>query len=191
MQAVIDSSLKPILEALIFSSENPLSAEDMLALLRDNMVVEFDLEQINAFLADLKSWYHTQNIGFELVEIGGGWVFLTKSAQKEWITLLLKQQTKKRLSSAAIETLAIIAYKQPVTKPDIEFVRGVNCDYAIQKLLDKNLITIKGKSDGPGKPVLYGTSQLFFDYFGINDLSDLPALKDVLPDHNEIGLNTD
>jgi len=94
---------------------------------------------------------------------------------------------KKRLSTSALETLSIIAYRQPVTRPQLEQIRGVNCDYAIQKLLDKELIVIQGKSNQAGKPILYGTSKKFMDHFGINHLNQLPELKELLPEENEIG----
>jgi segregation and condensation protein B len=103
----------------------------------------------------------------------------------------LKQKSKRRLSTSALETIAIIAYKQPITKHQIEQIRGVNCDYAIQKLLEKELIEIRGKSDGIGRPVLYGTSNKFMEYFGINNLKDLPSPKDFIKEENVIGEESD
>jgi segregation and condensation protein B len=97
------------------------------------------------------------------------------------------QRSKKKLSQAALETLAIIAYKQPVTKLDVEQIRGVNCDYSIQKLLEKELIAITGKAESVGKPILYGTSSLFMDYFGINSITELPQLKDFTESTSTIG----
>ena len=112
---------------------------------------------------------------------------MTKPSYQASIGILLKQQSKKRLSNAALETLSIIAYKQPITKAQIEQIRGVNCDYSIQRLLDKELLEIRGKSDTVGRPLIYGTTQNFMDYFGINNLNDLPTLKDFAVDENEIG----
>jgi segregation and condensation protein B len=100
---------------------------------------------------------------------------------------MLKQQSKRRLSNSALETLSIIAYKQPVTKSEIERIRGVNCDYSIQKLLEKELIEIRGKSEAVGRPIIYGTSPNFMEYFGINDMKDLPTPKDFAPEENAIG----
>lgn len=102
-----------------------------------------------------------------------------------------KQKIRKRLSTSALETLSIIAYRQPITKPEIERIRGVNCDYAVQKLLEKELIQISGKSDLPGRPVLYGTSPRFMDYFGINSLSQLPELREIAPEENTVGTGTE
>ena len=101
--------------------------------------------------------------------------------------VLIPQKLKNRLSTAAHETLSIIAYRQPISKAEIEHVRGVNCDYSIQKLLEKELIEIEGKSDGPGKPLVYGTSKNFMDYFGLKNPTDLPKLKDIMLPENMIG----
>ena len=112
---------------------------------------------------------------------------MTKGAYHGVIGTWLKQTTKKRLSQAAIETLSIIAYKQPVSKTEIEQIRGVSSDYSLQKLLEKELVSITGRSDGPGRPLLYGTSIKFMDYFGLKDLSDLPRPKDFKDPDQEIG----
>ena len=100
-------------------------------------------------------------------------------------------RNQKKLSRAALETLSIIAYRQPITRPEIEFIRGVNCDYAIQKLLEKKLIDIAGRADAPGRPLLYQTSPFFMEYFGINDLKDLPTPKDFSQEENSIGQESD
>lgn len=133
----------------------------------------------------------SDEFSFQLSKAGGGYQFLTKPAYQTSIAILLKQQSKKRLSTSAMETLAIIAYKQPISKTDIENIRGVNCDYAVQKLLDKGLVEIKGKAETIGRPMLYGTSPKFMEYFGINDLVDLPVPKDFTTEINVIGESTD
>jgi segregation and condensation protein B len=121
------------------------------------------------------------------LEIAGGYQFLTKGAYHNTVGVYLKQTMKKRLSRSALETLSIIAYKQPVTKSELERIRGVNCDYAIQKLLEKELVAIQGRSDGPGRPLLYGTSDKFMDYFGLKSLDDLPKPKEFREPSNQIG----
>ena len=131
--------------------------------------------------------YKEESFSFQVEHVGGGYQFLTKPAYQASIGILLKQQSKKRLSNSALETLSIIAYKQPVTKSQIEQIRGVNCDYTTQKLLEKELIEILGKADTIGRPLLYGTSAKFMEYFGINDLSDLPTPKDFSSEDNTIG----
>lgn len=131
--------------------------------------------------------YEDENYSFQVYHLGGGYQFLTKPSYQASISIFLKQQSKRRLSTSALETLSIIAYKQPVTKHQVEQIRGVNCDYTIQKLLEKELVDIKGKADTVGRPLLYGTSEKFMEYFGINKLSDLPSPKDFAPEENSIG----
>lgn len=145
------------------------------------------IDLLEKALVEIQEKYRSEEFSFSLEHIGAGYQFLTKPAYQASISILLKHQSQKRLSTAQMETLSIIAYKQPVTKTELEQIRGVNCDYSIQKLLEKGLIMIKGKSDSLGRPLLYGTSEKFMNYFGINDLKDLPQPKDFLPDENQIG----
>ena len=150
----------------------------------DADIPDKDIDQsINAITAK----YKDESFSFQVEHIGGGYQFLSKPSYQSSIGILLKQQSKKRLSNSALETLSIIAYKQPVTKSQIEQIRGVNCDYTTQKLLEKELIEILGKADSIGRPLLYGTSAKFMEYFGINDLSDLPTPKDFSSEDNTIG----
>ncbi len=152
---------------------------------------EVPLEDIQIGITKLEEKYSDETFSFGLVKSGGGFQFLTKPAYQASIGILLKQQSKKRLSNSALETLAIIAYKQPVTKSEIEQIRGVNCDYAVQKLLEKELVEIKGKSEAVGRPMLYGTNKKFMDYFGINNIKDLPTPKDFIQEENTIGKEED
>ena len=148
-------------------------------------VPEKDIRQA---LERINEKYESDNFSFGLNHTGGGYQFLTKPSYQASIGILLKQRSKRRLSTSALETLSIIAYKQPVTKGDMENIRGVNCDYTVQKLLEKGLVEIKGKSDAIGRPILYGTTDQFMEYFGINDLNELPTPKDFSPqDDNVIG----
>lgn len=112
---------------------------------------------------------------------------MTKGAYYNTVATYLKQSTKKKLSKSALETLSIIAYKQPVIKSELEQIRGVSCDYSIQKLLEKELIEIEGRSEGPGRPLLYATSEKFMDYFGLKSIGDLPKTKDIAIPENTIG----
>lgn len=138
------------------------------------------IESINSQLSET-------GFSFQIYAIGGGYQFLTKPEYQVTVSTYLKQKSKKKLSASALETLAIIAYKQPITRSAVEQIRGVGCDYAIHKLLEKELIEIKGKAETIGRPVLYGTSQKFMDYFGINHIKDLPQLKDFATEENSIG----
>ena len=152
---------------------------------------DIPLEHIEEALISIQEKYQADDFSFALYNYAEGYQFLTKPAYQASIKLLLKQASKKRLSTSSIETLSIIAYKQPITKGQIEQIRGVNCDYSIQKLLEKGLIEMRGKSDGIGRPVLYGSSQKFMDYFGLKDLNELPQAKDLSVEENEIGTAVD
>jgi len=144
-------------------------------------------EAIRLTILDLVPHYQSDTFAFGLYQMGGGYQFLTKPAYQTSIGIFLKQQSKKRLSTSALETLSIVAYKQPVTKSELEQIRGVNCDYALQKLLEKGLLEIKGKAETVGRPLLYGTTDKFMEYFGINSLKELPSLKDFQEEDNSIG----
>ena len=178
------SIIIPHIEALIFASDKPLSIADMVELINTAMGFIEDLatpEQVEAAVNAISEKYDSEFYAFEIVESGGGWQFLTKKEYHKTVAQLNGDKFLKKLSVAAIETLSIIAYKQPVTKSEIELIRGVNCDYAVQKLLEKDLVVISGrKEDAVGKPLIYNTSKSFMDYFGINTAEDLPKIKEVL-----------
>jgi segregation and condensation protein B len=173
-------------EALVFASEKGISIGEIKLVLSE-ITLEPTEKEIQDCIEKIRSRYQDSTYSIELVELNGGYQFLTKKEFYPIVKLLQLQRSKKALSQSALETLAIIAYKQPVTKLDVEQIRGVNCDYSIQKLLDKELIVITGRSDAVGKPILYSVSGMFMDYFGINSSADLPKLKDLVPDSNEIG----
>lgn len=175
-------------ESLIFCSSEPISGDDIKKCLDEMFEAEISDDDIHACIKQLIQKYDSDVYSFCISELGGGYQFLTKPAYQASISILVKQKSKKRLSTSALETLAILAYKQPVTKGELEVIRGVSCDYSIQKLLDKGIIEIKGKADTIGKPMLYGTNKKFMEYFGINSLDELPELKDFQPmPSNEIG----
>lgn len=175
------------IEALIFSAEQSISFEELKSVSEAALETELNTEQVKQALLEISEKYKNPELAIELAEMAGGYVFLTKKTFHKTVNQLQIHRSKKKLSQAALETLAIIAYRQPITKLEIEQIRGVNCDYTIQKLLEKELIGISGKADTVGKPLLYHTSSLFMDYFGLNSLADLPHLKDVLAENNEIG----
>lgn len=175
------------IEALIFSANSPISRQEILDVLETAFETEFKEEEVDEAIEILRERYQPEEFAFELVDISGGLRFLTKSAFFPTVGTHLRLTTRKRLSRSALETLSIIAYKQPVTKSEIENIRGVGSDYAMQKLLEKELVAIVGRSDGPGRPLLYGTSEKFMDYFGIKSLEDLPKPKDFAMTENTIG----
>ncbi len=178
------SIIIPHIEALIFASDKPLAIPELVELLNNALAFIEDRtssDQVEAALNAISEKYNSEFYSFGLVQSGGGWQFLTKPEYHKTIAQLNGDKFLKKLSVASIETLSIIAYKQPVTKSEIELIRGVNCDYAVQKLLEKELVVISGrKEDAAGKPLIYSTSKNFMDYFGINSASDLPKIKEVL-----------
>lgn len=179
------------IEALIFCSPTPIRLADIKACLTEMFNADVPEEDIAGAIQRVEEKFNAEEYSFQLYKSAGGYQFLTKPAYQASISILLKQQSKKRLSTSAMETLAIIAYKQPISKTEIENIRGVNCDYAVQKLLDKGLIEITGKAETIGRPMLYGTTQKFMEYFGISDLVELPTPKEVSTEVNTIGENTD
>ena len=175
------------IEALIFSSEQSLRLEEITYCIQAALEQDISSDELNRHINNIQTKYLDDNFAMELVKVNNGYQFLTKKIYHPVISLLQAQRSKKKLSQAAMETLAIIAYRQPATKTDIEQIRGVNCDYSIQKLLEKELISIIGKSETVGKPILYGTSPLFMDYFGVNDIKELPHIKELTGDASSIG----
>lgn len=157
----------------MFSSGEPLTASTLKG------VTEMDEPEIAGLIGSLIAEYRSTDRGIVIAEIAGGYQMVTNPVYAPWIKKLRGSQVSSRLSVAALETLAIIAYKQPIIKAEIEQVRGVNADGVIKTLLDKRLVKIMGKKEAPGKPLLYGTTREFLQYFGLKDLAELPTLKDL------------
>lgn len=183
--------LKQQIEALIFCSEQSISLDEIKASLKLSFDWELTEEEMLGAIEEIQAKYVSDDFAFELMEISDGFQFLTKKQYHPTINSLIQHKSKKKLSVSQMETLAIIAYRQPISKAEVEHIRGVSCDYAIQKLLEKEMVEISGKSDGPGRPILYRTSRSFMDYFGIKNVKDLPQLKDIQIEGNEIGNATD
>ncbi len=165
--------LSAALEALLFSSDQPLP----LSLMSESL--EIPEPELVPALEQLGREYHDRGSGIELREIAGGWMLVTTAEQAEWVGRLLRGKKKMRLSRAALETLAIIAYKQPVTKMEVESIRGVDSSAVLATLLERSLVTIRGRSKVVGRPLLYGTTQEFLEYFGLRDLSELPRPEEL------------
>lgn len=180
------SNLIPHIEALIFASDKPLTSLEITDLINQTfgfMEDKIVVDQVEASLEGIVEKYNSEFYPFEVRQSGGGWQFLTKKDYHKTVAQLNGEKFLKRLSAAALETLAIIAYKQPVTKGEIESIRGVSSDYAVQKLLEKELVIISGRNEKlPGHPLVYATSKNFMDYFGINTADDLPKIREVLAD---------
>jgi segregation and condensation protein B len=165
--------LRSAVEALLFSSDQPLP----LSLLAE--ALDAPPERVSEALEELGADYKAREAGVELREMAGGWIVTTTAEQHEWVARMLRGKRKMRLSRAALETLAIIAYKQPVTKSEIEAIRGVDSSGTLATLLERSLVTIKGRSTVVGRPLLYGSTGDFLNYFGLKDLTDLPRPEEL------------
>jgi len=183
----MNSPLHRYIEALLFAAPEAISQSEIKKALTENIFDKIAMQDIDSVLEDLQERYASENYSFELVEIGEKYQFLTKGAYHRLIEDYLRLSRGKRLSKAALETLSIVVYKQPIVKSEIEQIRGVNCDYTLQKLLEKELIEIQGRSEGPGRPLLYATSEKFMNYFGLKSIKDLPQLKEFEKQEEEIG----
>lgn len=179
------------IEALVFSSENAVTKHDIITVIGKAFPgTVLDEQVVESILTDLQQKFKSDIYAFELRVIGGGYQFFTKPEYHNTVAAFIGMKDKKRLSTAALETLSIIAYRGPITKVECEKIRGVDCNYSVEKLLEKELIEIVGRMEHvPGKPILYQVTPVFLDYFGINSTSELPKLKEVLPqpDDNVVG----
>ncbi len=172
--------LMPHVEALIFASDKALTQIEITEMIGQALEEVIEAERVATCISAIMEKYEAEYYPFHLTETGGGYQFLTKKAFHKTVIKLNGEKHIKKLSAAAMETLAIIAYKQPITKSEIEYIRGVSADYSIQKLLEKELIVITGRNeDMIGKPLVYATSKTFMDYLGINSPAQLPQLKDI------------
>ena len=197
-ETVVSTELKNIIEALIFASDEPMTVRFIRSIMDDvnkdlppaeHYSVNADI--IRKAVGDLNRGYGRMGSGFRIMEIAGGFTYATQENFSSWVGKLAKEKARRRLSPTAVETLAIIAYKQPIAKGEVEFIRGVNVDYIINALLEKDLIHITGRANTPGRPLLYGTTQKFLEHFGLNDLTDLPKPREISELINETELEVD
>lgn len=169
----MNSELSSIIESLIFSADAAISTDRIC-----DVLTEFERDEIKVALKELLNFYQEREGGFELAEVAGGWQFRTRPAYHGYITRHIKTRTAK-FSQSALETLAIIAYRQPITRAEVEHLRGVDCGGVVKSLLEKHLVRILGKKDIPGRPLIYGTSKEFLEIFGLKDLKSLPTLREI------------
>jgi len=180
----IPTTFKALVEALIFAAEEPLSLNQIRSIyqgenLRNAESRQIEPDTIRQIVTDLNKEYSKQDRPYRIVQIAGGYQFATSSEYAEWLGKLYKEQGRRKLSQSGVETLAIIAYKQPITKAEIEKIRGVNCDYVLKTLLEKELLTVTGRAESVGRPLLYGTTREFLKHFGLNDITDLPRPREI------------
>lgn len=182
----VSSHVKQIIEALLFASDEPVTLpmlrvvfDDVNRDVPENEKTTATNEEIRAIIEALNAEYADSNRAYRIQQIAGGYVYSTDKKFATWVGKLFKEKARRRLSQTAVETLAIIAYKQPITKSEVEFIRGVNADYIMKTLLEKNLATIVGRAHSPGRPLLYGTTPDFLKHFGLNEITDLPKPREI------------
>ncbi|MGK9369048.1 SMC-Scp complex subunit ScpB [Melioribacter sp. Ez-97] len=177
----MDNIYYSVVEALIFASDEPLPANEIVNAIKeiDGADIDISVQEIDEAVNALNEKYDMNGHAFKILRIANGYIYATKPDHAKYVGFLSTEKSKRRLSQAALETLAIIAYKQPITKPELEAIRGVNSDYTLNTLLEKNLITIKGRAETVGRPLLYGTTDEFLKYFGLNNISDLPKPREI------------
>ena len=185
----MDNSYISVIEALIFASDDSLSSDEIIKVIKeiDGDDVQITKEIIENTVDLLNNKYKENESSYRIMRIANGYLYATSEEFAKFVGYLSSERAKRRLSQAALESLSIIAYKQPITKPALESIRGVNSDYILSTLLEKNLITIKGRAESVGRPLLYGTTDEFLKYFGLNDLSDLPKpreLEEIMQDED-------
>ncbi|MGE5363495.1 MAG: SMC-Scp complex subunit ScpB [Bacteroidota bacterium] len=178
---MMDKIYNSVIEALIFASDESISSADILNSIKeiDGDEIALSKEDIDAAIDELNEKYKSAGLSFSIVKVAKGYLFATRPEYSSYVGYLSTEKSKRRLSQAAVETLSIIAYKQPITKPELEAIRGVNSDYIINMLLEKNLITITGRAESIGRPLLYGTTDEFLRYFGLYQISDLPKPREI------------
>ncbi|NJD23683.1 MAG: SMC-Scp complex subunit ScpB [Melioribacter sp.] len=177
----MDNIYNSVIEALIFASDDPLTPAEIINAVKeidgpDTEITEDDIEKT---VDELNIKYDENGIAFTILKIAHGYIHATKPDHAKYVGYLSTEKTKRRLSPAALETLAMIAYKQPLTKPELESIRGVNSDYTLNTLLEKNLVTIAGRAETVGRPLLYVTTDEFLKYFGLKQISDLPKPREI------------
>ncbi len=177
----MDSLYISVVEALIFAADDPISSNEIITAIKaiDGNDITVTDEDVEKTVDELNEKYSQGGNAFTILKIANGYIHATKPDHAKYVGYLSTEKSKRRLSQAALETLAIIAYKQPLTKPELESIRGVNSDYTINTLLEKNLITIQGRADTVGRPLLYITTDEFLKYFGLRNITDLPKPREI------------
>ena len=175
---MVSSEIINIIESLIFASDEEITIKEIKEIM-NSFKLEIEPEEIEETVEELNDRYEKNNNAFRIIQVAGGYTYSTRKEYAQYVGKLYSVIQKKRLSQSAIETLSIISYQQPVTRSQIEFVRGVNVDYIVNSLLERDLIKIVGRENSPGRPILYGSTNKFLKVLGLNSLDDLPKLKEI------------
>ncbi len=172
--------LTSVIEALIFASPEPVSWEKISAVIQESEEeLVLDKGVISEIVDQLNTRFEENDLSFRIEETGGGYTFTTQPRYHPWLSIYQHENAYRRLSQPAIETLAIVAYRQPITKPEVDSIRGVDSGYILRQLLEKMLVKVAGRADSPGKPLLYKTTNHFLKHFGINSVSELPKPREI------------
>lgn len=172
--------LSSVIEALIFASDEPIPATKIRDIIVENEEqIEINEDTVQNFVDKLNDRYDENGISFRIERLGGGYTFVTNSKYHYWLSVFQHENAYRKLSQSAIETLAIVAYRQPITKPEVDQIRGVDSGYILRQLMEKALIEVAGRADSPGKPLLYKTSKYFLQHFGINSVDELPKPREI------------
>lgn len=172
--------LSSVIEALIFSSPEPIAASKIIDVFaKGDEAIQLDNEGIAAFVEKLNKRYEENGLAFSIIEIAGGYTFATEKRFERWLSIFQHENAYRKLTSSAIETLAIVAYRQSITKPEVDEIRGVDSGYMLRQLLEKELVEVSGRLDAPGKPLLYVTTDHFLKHFGINSTDELPKPREI------------
>jgi segregation and condensation protein B len=175
-----DSDLPGIIEAVLFAAPEPLTPTEIVSILTDGGESFFlDSELVLSTISALNHKYRQTGMAFSIRKTGDGYSFVTDEKYHRWLRMFQHQNEKRRMSQAGLETLAIVAYRQPVSKPEVDRIRGVDSGYVLKQLLEKELILVAGRSDAPGRPLLYETSRLFLKHFGLHSTNDLPKPREI------------
>lgn len=179
-QFIDGSRLSSVIEALIFASDEPISGEKIRDIIVENEEqIEIDENTVADFVEKLNQRYDENGLSFRIEQLAGGYTFVTQSKYHYWLSVFQHENAFRKLSQSAIESLAIVAYRQPITKPEVDQIRGVDSGYIIRQLMEKALIEVSGRADSPGKPLLYRTTKHFLRHFGLNSVLDLPKPREI------------
>ncbi len=179
-QYVDGTRLLSVIEALIFASPSPITWEKISEIIKENEEeIELDRDTIETAVIQLNTRYEENDLSFRIEHTGGGFTFVTRPRFYPWLSVYQHENAYRKLSQSAIEALAIVAYRQPITKPEVDSIRGVDSGYILRQLMEKMLIRVSGRSDTPGKPLLYKTTAHFLRHFGINNVSELPRPREI------------
>jgi len=172
--------LTSVIEALIFTSPDPISWDKLASIIKESEE-ELDLDEtvIKTIVDQLNQRFDENDLSFRIEEVGGGYTFVTQPKFHPWLSIFQHENAYRKLSQSAIESLAIVAYRQPITKPEVDKIRGVDSGYILRQLLEKMLVKVSGRADSPGKPLLYKTTSHFLKHFGINSVDELPKPREI------------